>query len=231
MQFLLEEIDWIKSCRYLKKEEYMNVERVGRASIGESRVRLAKQSVNREAIFELFLLYEHMMASQNLTDYKTNALRVLSKIKKGEIIPPQYSYIIVDESQDLSRTQLEIIRELYKDSDFSSIIFIADVAQSIYSQSWLSRQSFKSIGFDMSGKSNVLSQNYRTTKQIALAAYSLINHDSDLKNSVDYVEPVALERTGAKPKYRHFSNEQEEFSYIEKEIKKCVTKLSSESWD
>lgn len=83
----------------------------------------------------------------------------------------------------------------------------------------------------MSGKSNVLSQNYRTTKQIALAAYSLINHDSDLKNSVDYVEPVALERTGAKPKYRHFSNEQEEFSYIEKEIKKCVTKLSSESWD
>jgi len=222
VQFLLEEVDWIKSCRYLTKEEYMNVDRLGRSSVGESRARLAKQSENREAIFDVFLTYEKLLQDENLTDYTTKALRAWVKIKKRELEPKKYSYIIVDESQDLSRVQLELIKEMYAESDHSNIIFISDVAQSIYTQSWLSKQSFKSIGFDMSGKSNILSKNYRTTKQIALAAYSLINHDTDLKNNSDYVEPELIERSGAKPRYRHFTEEEKEFAYITAEIKKCA---------
>lgn len=222
VQFILEEVDWIQSCRYLTKEKYMSVDRLGRNSIGENHVRLAKQSENRAAIFDVFLEYEQLLEKKNLTDYKTNAIRALSKIKKGEIKPEKYSYIIVDESQDLSRVQLELIRELYNESDISSITFISDVAQSIYSQSWLSKQSFKSIGFDMSGKSNILFKNYRTTKQIALAAYSLINNDKELKSSVDYVEPESLERNGYKPVYRHFEDQEKEFFYITTEIKKCI---------
>lgn len=222
VQFLLEETSWIKSCMYLTKEEYMNVDRLGRSSIGESRIRLAKQSENRAAIFDVFEVYQKLLKDDNLTDFETRALRALMKIRKGEITPPKYRYIIVDESQDLSRVQLEIIRNMYVDSASSNIVFITDVAQSIYTQSWLSRQSFKSIGFDMSGKSNVLSKNYRTTKEIALAAYSLINHDKDLKNSSDYVEPESIERNGAKPRYRHFENVNKEFEYITNEIKKCA---------
>lgn len=224
VQFLLEEVDWIKSCRYLTKEEYMNVDRLGRNSIGENRARLAKQSDDREAIFDVFLTYEKLLQDENLTDYKTKALRAWVKIKNRELKPQKYSYIIVDESQDLSRVQLELIREMYKESDHSMIIFISDVAQSIYTQSWLSKQSFKSIGFDMSGKSNILSKNYRTTKQIALAAYSLINHDMDLKSNSDYVEPELIERSGSKPRYRHFTEEEKEFTYITAEIKKCAAK-------
>lgn len=222
IQFLLEEIDWMKSCMYLTKEEYMNVDRLGRNSIGENRIRLAKQSENRAAIFEVFQMYEKLLQEENLTDYKTKALRALIKIKNGELELKKYKYIIVDESQDLSRVQLEVIREIYEDSDYSNIIFISDVAQSIYSQSWLSRQSFKSIGFDMSGKSNILSKNYRTTREIARAAYSLINNDEDLKNSSDYVEPKSIDRAGPKPRYRHFTDEEKEFAYITAEIKKCT---------
>lgn len=224
IQFLLEEIDWIKSCRYLKKEEYLNIDRLGRNSIGENHFRLAKQSENREAIFDVFLKYENLLMENNLTDYKSKALRALLKIRSGELNPKKYGCIIVDESQDLSRVQLELIREMYEESDHSNIFFITDVAQSIYTQSWLSKQSFKSIGFDMSGKSNILSKNYRTTKQIALAAYSLINHDVDLKASNDYVEPELLERDGLKPRYRNFRDEENEFSYITEEIKKCATR-------
>lgn len=224
VQFLLEEIDWIKSCRYITKEEYMNVDRLGRSSIGENRARLAKQSDNRDAIFDVFLTYEKLLQDENLTDFKTNALRAWVKVKNRELKPQKYSYIIVDESQDLSRVQLELIREMYEESAHSIIIFISDVAQSIYTQSWLSKQSFKSVGFDMSGKSSVLSKNYRTTKQIALAAYSLINHDMDLKSNSNYVEPELIERSGVKPRYRHFTEEEKEFAYITTEIKKCAIK-------
>ncbi|MDE6761664.1 MAG: type I restriction enzyme HsdR N-terminal domain-containing protein [Lachnospiraceae bacterium] len=222
VQFLLEEIEWIKGCMYLKKEEYMDVDRLGRNSIGENRMRLLKRSENRAAIFDTFVMYEKLLRKANLIDYTTRAVRALNKMKSGEIRPKKYRYIIVDESQDLSRAQLEIIRNLYEESEKSNIIFIADVAQSIYSQSWLSKQSFKSVGFDMSGKSNVLSKNYRTTKEIALAAYSLINNDKDLKMSSDYVEPESIERNGARPQYRHFEEQVKEFAYITEEIKKCA---------
>ena len=224
LTFLTEEVDWIRHCLYLSREEYLQVDRLGRNSIGGNRFRLTKGSKNREAIFDLCVMYENLLKQDNKTDYASNAVRLYQMISREEIQPRQYKFIIVDESQDLSRVQLEIIRSMYHDTANSNIIFIADIAQSIYTNSWLSKQSFKSVGFDMSGKSNILSKNYRTTKQIAEAAYSLLNHDTDLKNSDNYVEPELIERKGAKPRYRHFENSQSEFAYITSEIRKCSMK-------
>lgn len=224
LSFLAEEVDWIRHCLYLSREEYLQVDRLGRNSIGGNRFRLTKGSKNREAIFDLCVMYEYLLKQDNKTDYASNAVRLYRMITRGEIHPYQYKFIIVDESQDLSRVQLEIVRSMYNDTADSNIIFIADIAQSIYTNSWLSKQSFKSVGFDMSGKSNILSKNYRTTKQIAEAAYSLLNHDADLKNSDNYVEPELIERKGAKPRYRHFESIQEEFAYIASEIKNCSLK-------
>lgn len=221
LSFLMEEVDWIKHCLYLQREHYLHIDRLGRNSIGENRFRLSKDSEDRNAIFDLFITYETILKNSGLTDFSTNAVRLYQKIKKGELIPQQYDFIIVDESQDLSRVQLEIIRSIYKNTPDSTIIFIADVAQSIYTNSWLSKQSFRSVGFDMSGKSNILSKNYRTTRQIAQAAYSLLQHDRELQSSRDYVEPQMIERNGALPRYRHFDTLEEEFSYIAEEIKKC----------
>ena len=220
--FLMEEVLWMKSCRYIDKNEYVNIDRLGRNSIGENTLRLLKNSESREAIFELLWQYEKLLEQRGLTDYQTKALKTLMQIKNKQIIPQKYKYIIVDESQDLSRVQLEIIKELYDERQDSNIIFITDVAQSIYFHSWLSKQSFKSVGFDMSGRSNILSKNYRTTKQIAKASYSLINNDSELKASNDFVEPELIDRDGFKPRYRHFNSQIEEFNYVMQEIKKCA---------
>lgn len=222
--FLTEETDWIKSCRCLSREEYLEIDRAGRFSIGENKMRLQKQSDDRNAIFSLYELYENELRKRGLTDFKSNAIYVLGQLQTGALRPQKYSYIIVDESQDLTRVQLEIIHALYQEKAEGSILFIADVAQSIYPHSWLSRQSFKSVGFDMSGKSNILKRNFRTTKQIALAAYSLLNHDNDLKNNIEFVEPEAIERDGMKPRYRSFSYVTEEFSYVAEEIKKLVSR-------
>ena len=50
LQFLTEEIDWLKSCRYLERETYQNVDRQGRMSVGENRFRLPKNSQIRNEI-------------------------------------------------------------------------------------------------------------------------------------------------------------------------------------
>lgn len=221
LAFILEEIDWIKSCHYLTRDEYLQVDRLGRNTSNELRVRLAKNSKERNAIFDVLRHYENLLLENNVTDFKSMAIHVIKNINSGKIQSDKFDYIIVDESQDLSRVQLEIIRTMYTALQDHTIIFITDVAQSIYSQSWLSKHPFKSIGFDMSGRSNILSKNYRTTRQIAEAAYALLDHDEDLTKNSDFVQPVTIERNGPKPHYENFENFNDEFDYITAEIKKC----------
>lgn len=222
VDFLLEELSWMKSCRYIEKEEYLAVDRLGRMEKGNSPIRLQKQGRDRQIIFELSELYDQKMKAEKKTDSYSNALQVLSCMEKKEIIWKRYSYIVIDECQDLTRVQLEIIRNMYLEKEGSCILFLTDVAQSIYSHSWLSKHSFKSIGFNMAGKSNILSKNYRTTKQIAMAAYSLLGKDVTLNMSDDFVEPVLVERNGVKPQYHSFGEAKEEFSFVTKEIKKLL---------
>ena len=223
--FLNEEIEWLKACEYIERETYLNIDRVGRMSRGENKYRLQKNSAERNAIFDIYLWYEEFMRKQGFIDFKTSALKVLEAFREGWLKPENYRHIIVDESQDLSRVQLEIIKYLYpSDREDASIIFIADVSQSIYTQSWLSGQSFKSIGFDMSGKSNILSKNYRTTFEIAKAAYSLIENDENIKENDIFVKPVAIERYGEKPYYKHYNNLEQETNAISKRIKHLITK-------
>ena len=218
--FLNEEIDWLKSCSYIERETYLNVDRVGRMSKGENRYRLQKASVERNAIFDIYLCYEQLMEREGLIDYKTNALMVLEAFREGKLQADSYRHIIVDESQDLTRVQLEIIKYLYhSEQENSSIMFIADISQSIYTQSWLSGQSFKSIGFDMSGKSNILSKNYRTTFEIAQAAYSLIEKDDAIKQNDIFVKPSAIDRHGDAPYYKHYDNVTNEAEAIADRIK------------
>ena len=227
IQFLMEEIDWLKSCRYLERETYQSVDRQGRMSVGENRFRLPKNSQTRNEIFDLYLTFEAILEQKKLMDFKTNALRLLDAFQQQKISPIQYTHVIVDESQDLTRVQLELLHYLYDNSKPSnSIMFIADAAQSIYIHSWLSNQSFKSVGFDMSGKSSILSKNYRTTFEIAKAAYSLMQHDTNLNSNDNFVSPTAIERHGLKPVLKGFSSTTEEAEYIANKIKQLSSDYS-----
>lgn len=227
VQFLLEEVDWMKSCRYITREVYQNADRVGRMSIGENRFRLNKNSATRNAIFDVFIEFENNLTGKRMTDFKSNGIHVLQAFESGKLSAEQYSHVIVDESQDLTRVQLELVKYLFDGSKPSnSIMFIADVAQSIYTHSWLSNHSFKSIGFDMAGKSSILSKNYRTTYEIAQAAYSLIQNDNNLGNNDNFVEPTAIERHGERPYFAFFQSQEEEISFIVERVKALSVQYS-----
>ena len=127
----------------------------------------------------------------------------------------KYKHIIIDESQDLTKVQLEMINLLYWDTDQSSLMFIADNAQGIYPHSWLGKgRSYTTIGYDMSGKSRSLSKNYRTTTQIAEAAYDLLNKDPIIAIDEDFVKPSLVDRKGEYPIYRFFDTPEEEYAHI-----------------
>lgn len=218
--FLLDEIDWIKSCNYIELEEYQNADRLGRTyknTSEEGPQKLQKNSNIRKAIFELMLYFNQKLGEKGLVDIKDAAIFALKEAR--ERTDKKYSHIIIDESQDLTRVQLEFISCLYLHKEYSSIMFVCDTAQSIYPHSWLVRgRSFSSIGYDMKGKSTSLSKNYRTTTQISQAAYSLIQNDPVILEDDNFVAPSLIDRQGCLPVYRAFDNIQQEATYAAKEI-------------
>lgn len=217
--FLLDEIDWIRSSNYMELSEYQSVDRLGRQSLKQTEgpQRLRKNSETRQAIYELMLAFDARLEEEGFIDSKLRDIQVLKQAR--ESLEPVYSHIIVDESQDLTRVQLEFLMTLYKPREYSSLLFVTDTAQSIYPHSWLVRgRSFTSIGLDLTGKGNILSKNYRTTTQIAQAAYSLIEENTDIVEDEYYVEPALLDKQGQYPVYKHLTSEKEEADYVAQEI-------------
>lgn len=222
MNFLLDEIEWIKACNYNELSEYQNVDRLGRTSKQnlDGPQRILKNSETREAIFELMQVYNKKLRENKYIDFKDMALIVLDYLKSLDNFK-RYTHIIVDESQDLTKVQLEIVSLLYNNKPYSSLMFVADIAQSIYNHSWLVKgRSFTSIGYDMTGKSHQLSKNYRTTVQIAKCAYSLISQDPNIIDDENYVAPSHIDKQGTLPVLKIYKTMDDEAYFIYNEIQK-----------
>lgn len=223
--FLLKEIEWMKSCEYDDLSVYQGVDRLGRTSNkNDGPQKILKNSRTREAIYETMLLFDHKLHEKKYCTFVDCERYALDYLKEKDI--KKYTHIIIDESQDLSKVQIDFLVQLYDTrKEYCSILFVADTAQSIYQNSWLVKgRTFSSIGFDMTGKSNSLAKNYRTTTQIAQAAYSLLSNDTNIISDDNYVKPYLIDRQGMRPVLRGFSTLQDEIAYL----KMLVKQLSHE---
>ena len=223
MRFLIDEIEWIKASKYTDIEEYQSIDRLGRMGnqTGDGPQKLMKNSPVRKGIFDLMCIYNKTLNEAGYIDFKDMSLLALKQVKEKGI--NKYTHIIVDESQDLTRVQLEFLKALQNEKEYSSFMFVSDMAQSIYPHSWLVKgRSFTSIGFDMKGKSNVLSKNYRTTTQIAQAAYSLLEKDQNIISDDNFVKPSLIDRQGYYPTCTQFKTPRDEATYIISEIKNTL---------
>lgn len=215
LKFLQDEMNWIQGSNYASLAAYQEAERIGRTvSNAEGPSKLFKNSMSREAVFSLLEEVERLLLKQGKVDgSRANSLAL--EYIKTQSRHECYKHIIIDEAQDLTKVQLDFISELKEDSPESSILFLMDVAQSIYPQAWLTKgRSFKSIGYDMTGKGYKLTKNYRTTTEISECAYSLLAKEENLVSDYDFVKPSLLERHGEYPVYRHFATSEEQNLYI-----------------
>lgn len=217
-RFLKDEIEWIKACNIIDLETYQNIDRIGRANgVSGTPQKLYKNSEAREAIFNLMIEYDLLMRAENLVDYKTMNLMALEEAQKYS---EKYTHIVIDESQDLTKVQLEFLKCIHKEKKYSSIMFVADNTQSIYSTAWLGKgRPYSSIGYDMSGRSRTLSKNYRTTTEISTAAFDLIENDENIQNNIDFVKPSLIDRQGHPPIYKYFKKSEDQLKFLIEEIK------------
>ena len=215
--FFAKEIQWMKGSCILDLETYLSAERQGRGG------RLNAE--DRKIVFAVFEQYRHEMQQKQRSDYEDFALLALDSLEDDDSFEP-YTHIVVDETQDLSKAELTVITKLVNPQT-NSITLLVDVAQKIYDTSF----TWKGVGINIQERSHTLNKNFRTTVEIAEAAYTLLEKDTDfVQNSEDYVKPEQINKDqhGCYPIYRRFGSLEEGTDYVVEEIKRLKEQTTCE---
>lgn len=80
------------------------------------------------------------------------------------------------------------------------------------------------FGYDR--KKHIPCKNYRTTTQIAEAAYSLIREDSDIVNDDNFVKPSLIDKQGIYPVFARYNTIGEEILGVEN-LKKLLKRYEA----
>jgi superfamily I DNA/RNA helicase/mRNA-degrading endonuclease RelE of RelBE toxin-antitoxin system len=207
--FLLDEIDEVIYARNLRSlDDYLAVNRVGR---GE-----ALQRPQREVVWAFFTRYRPAMHAAGYRDFSEGPVLLL---EQGDL--NQYDVIIVDEAQDVPPAALQVARRAIAHPEGRGLNLLADPAQSIYYQGI----SWKESGLALAGgRTRVLEQNYRNTRQILRAAECVIDQVDALKDTNEYVSPVAATTDGPKPLLLGYQERADAEDYLVREIARlCQT--------
>lgn len=201
IQFIQDEIMWIKSCGFLNLNEYQSANRIGRLNIlsGDTKI-LRKNSKQRQAIYEILIEYNKNMSKLSKIDDKDMAIMALESARKSHI--KKYTHILIDECENLTKVEIEFLKALYNDKAYSSITFIINTDSSINQNAWLIKgRSFASLGYDMKGKSITLKTQFiKKVSEIKVNMDVLVNNgkqNKDLNNNsfeLDAIEFIDLKR-------------------------------------
>lgn len=136
-----------------------------------------------------------------------------------EELQNRLQYILVDEFQDSSKTEMELIDIL--SAKYKNLTIVGDPDQCIYE--WRGASVDLLVNFDkehVPTKDIVLSQNYRSTPQILQCANSLISKNLNRLEKNLYTNSLA----GDQVIHVHSKNDMDEVDYIAKTIKDLVEK-------
>ena len=202
----VEEVEFLESFGVSTLEQYVSMERIGRAGTYISRE-------NRHWFYEVYEEYKIKRAEAGyLYDWDDLAIEVYETLMADES-PRRYKHIIVDEGQDFSPMMLRaLVKAIPPDGSFT---FFGDIAQQIYGNAL----SWKASGIETK-KIWKFEYNYRNPKEIALFAQDVLKHPMWEKKGDEYViANLEVPAAGIKPALVKYHNTDEEIDEIVKLLK------------
>jgi len=166
-------------------DAYRDVRRLGR------KTRLPEKQ--RAVLWSIFNRVRLQLADLELITYPGLFSQLSAKIAERK--HPSFDYVIVDEAQDVSVSQLRFLAALGGQRP-NSLFFAGDLGQRIFQQPF----SWKSLGVDIRGRSRTLHINYRTSHQIRMQADRLLGPEvSDVDGNTEERRGTVSVFNGAVP--------------------------------
>jgi SOS regulatory protein LexA len=155
VNFILDEITWIKTCDFKNIEEYMSADRFGRRdSNSMSPARLIKNSLSRQVLYKLMLLYNNKLNSRELiddVDKENLALKVINNSTD------RYTHMVVDDAHELTRVQLKLLMALNNKKAYSSMMLMVDHKAETPNGAWIVKgRKQKDLGFEINIRNSYL---------------------------------------------------------------------------
>lgn len=127
--------------------------------------------------------YQHRLRKLGVWDFDDILLEFLGMLRKGGAasgrVRNRFAHVLVDEFQDVNAAQYQLVTALSRDG--SGLFVIGDPDQAIYGFRGASPAYFDRLREDMpSARTIVLDRTYRSTRQIAGAAVSVIGAGREL---------------------------------------------------
>jgi hypothetical protein len=160
-RYLRDEMIYVQSAyRSQERPRYLSEPRIGRA--------LPLLEVPRRACLKVLEAWEEWLRVGHLCDVDGLTLQVANHVpleRVRETFPTHH--VLVDEVQDFSTLELDIIRRLVADPEGPNrFFFVGDLNQKVFPKQHITMRA----GFDFKGRAAILRKNFRNTRQILQAA-------------------------------------------------------------
>ncbi len=201
LNVFIDEINFMQSFGIVDLDNYMNIERIGRAST----------NIRRDNRKWFFKVYERYLDIRNcngkLYDWEDIAISVYENLINDNR-DRKYTHIIIDEGQDFSPIMLKsLVNAIPVNGSFT---FFGDVSQQIYG----SRLSWRNAGINV--KDNPIwrfDANYRNPASVISFAKDITDMNIWQKDA-DMILPAKSIAEGPKPVLIHFSDSNKEVKWI-----------------
>lgn len=158
-----------------------------------------------------------------MSDLLKLAIQILkSKEKIRYLFSYSYDYVFVDEFQDTTNQQYELLQILFQNTE-TKLLTVGDINQSIMIWAGARQGVFNDFLTDFSAKSKFLVKNYRASIEIQDVLEVVIQHVQDPSQSVNEIVTQPSQCS-----LHVFSDESQEALFIVKSIQDAISKGTSE---
>ncbi|MGA8672921.1 MAG: UvrD-helicase domain-containing protein [Terracidiphilus sp.] len=181
-------------------ESYRDVVRLGR------KTRL--QESQRGVLWTILDALRARLRAEGLITHAEMFTRLAGQLESRKHSP--FDFVVVDEAQDLSVSQLRFLAALGGKRS-NSLFFAGDLGQRIFQQPF----SWKSLGVDIRGRARTLHVNYRTSHQIRMQADRLLGPEvADVDGNIEERRGTISVFNGPDPAVRTFGSQEEEIDAV-----------------
>ena len=186
-------------------EQYRDIKRLGR------KTRLPEQQ--RAVLWEIFQQVRERLLSEGLITRAGMFTRLSEHLQLTQKLP--FEFIVVDEAQDVSVSQLRFLAAL-GGSSANGLFFAGDLGQRIFQTPF----SWKSLGVEIRGRSFTLRTNYRTSHQIRRQADRLLSPEiTDVDGNAEDRRGTVSVFNGPEPDICALDSREEEIAMVAAWIK------------